>query len=74
MQLLEINSEPAIELTGPRLTWILRDLFCSIAKCCVEPFFSSEGEDNGRGAWFVGDERHNMKKCLDTKVRGSAGW
>ncbi|KAG6878429.1 hypothetical protein C0993_007030 [Termitomyces sp. T159_Od127] len=32
VKLLEINAEPAIELTGPRLTWILEDLFVSIGK------------------------------------------
>ncbi|KAL7285240.1 hypothetical protein ACG7TL_000334 [Trametes sanguinea] len=42
VNLLEVNSEPAIELTGPRLTWILEDLFKATAKTCVEPFFSAE--------------------------------
>ncbi|KAG6911843.1 hypothetical protein DXG01_000090 [Tephrocybe rancida] len=32
VKLLEINAEPAIELTGPRLTWILEDLFISMGK------------------------------------------
>ena len=37
--LLEMNAEPAIELTGPRLTWILEDLFVAIGQVCVAPFF-----------------------------------
>ncbi|CDO72339.1 hypothetical protein BN946_scf184977.g36 [Trametes cinnabarina] len=42
VNLLEVNSEPAIELTGPRLTWILEDLFKAIARKCVAPFFSAD--------------------------------
>ncbi|KLO14479.1 tubulin-tyrosine ligase [Schizopora paradoxa] len=38
-KLLEVNAEPAIEMTGPRLTWVLEDLFKAIADTCVEPFF-----------------------------------
>ncbi|KAJ7900016.1 tubulin-tyrosine ligase, partial [Mycena olivaceomarginata] len=40
--LLEINAEPAIELTGPRLSWILQDLFTAIGEVCVQPFFNSK--------------------------------
>ncbi|TFY81546.1 hypothetical protein EWM64_g2472 [Hericium alpestre] len=46
VQLLEVNAEPAIELTGPRLTWILEDLFEAIGKTCVEPFFSGRDTDD----------------------------
>lgn len=41
VNMLEINSEPAIEMTGPRLTWILEDLFVSIRKECIDPFLHS---------------------------------
>ncbi|KAH8120298.1 tubulin-tyrosine ligase [Phellopilus nigrolimitatus] len=44
VKLLEINSEPAIEMTGPRLKWILEDLFELIGKTCVEPFFGGNAE------------------------------
>ncbi|KAJ6627243.1 tubulin-tyrosine ligase [Mycena sp. CBHHK59/15] len=66
-KLLEINAEPAIELTGPRLSWILQDLFTAIGKVCVEPFFSGE---NAQIAWPVGSTRHGLIKCLDEEVRG----
>ena len=39
VKLLEINAEPAIEMTGPRLKWILEDLFDLIGENCVKPFF-----------------------------------
>ncbi|KAI5897678.1 TTL-domain-containing protein [Schizophyllum commune H4-8] len=47
VKVLEINAEPAIELTGPRLAWILEDLFVAIGKQCVQPFLDSwrEGGD-----------------------------
>jgi len=65
-KLLEINAEPAIELTGPRLTWILEDLFKAIARVCVEPFVRDIPVED----WPVGDTKHHLKKCLQTKVRG----
>ncbi|KAJ2919037.1 hypothetical protein MD484_g1392, partial [Candolleomyces efflorescens] len=65
VKLLEINSEPAIELTGPRLTWILEDLFKSIAKNCVAPFFAPEDSE----AWPVGATRSHFRKCLDVETR-----
>lgn len=68
VKLLEINAEPAIELTGPRLTWILEDLFKSIADVCVQPFFSENKTEDGN--WNVGETRHNFIKCLDETVRG----
>ncbi|KAI0257488.1 tubulin-tyrosine ligase/Tubulin polyglutamylase [Lactifluus subvellereus] len=67
VKLLEINAEPAIELTGPRLTWILEDLFRAIAHVCVDPFV----RDGPVETWPVGQTKHNLKKCLQTKVRGS---
>ncbi|KAF8213396.1 tubulin-tyrosine ligase [Mycena galopus ATCC 62051] len=66
VSLLEINAEPAIELTGPRLSWILQDLFNAIGKVCVEPFFSPKSEEL---EWTVGETRHGFIKCLDQQVR-----
>ncbi|CCM00930.1 uncharacterized protein FIBRA_02977 [Fibroporia radiculosa] len=63
VHLLEVNSEPAIELTGPRLTWILEDLFKAIGKVCVAPFFGASEESN----WSVGETREGLWKCLDLK-------
>ena len=71
VHLLEVNSEPAIELTGPRLTWILEDLFAAIGKTCVAPFF---GEPLDETEWKVGETRAALKKCLEVEVRGSRGW
>jgi hypothetical protein len=68
VKLLEINAEPAIELTGPRLTWILEDLFVSIAKVCVEPFFKGKTDLDVEG-WKVGEERYSLIKCMDENVR-----
>lgn len=69
--LLELNSEPAIELTGPRLTWILEDLFVSIARVVVEPHLDQveqvEGCETSEG------EQH-LLKCLEVEVRGERGW
>lgn len=64
VKLLEINAEPAIELTGPRLTWILEDLFVSIGKVCVEPFVSGKRETNG---WEVEETQHHLIKVLDER-------
>ncbi|KAG5654757.1 hypothetical protein H0H81_003765 [Sphagnurus paluster] len=61
VKLLEINAEPAIELTGPRLTWILEGLFESIGKVCIEPFLTHEKEKG----WGVGEARHHFVKALD---------
>jgi len=71
VHLLEVNSEPAIELTGPRLTWILEDLFCAIGKVCVAPFFDPViGEEK----WEVGQTKENLRKCMDVEVRGASSW
>ncbi|KAJ4486325.1 tubulin-tyrosine ligase [Lentinula aciculospora] len=74
VKLLEINAEPAIELTGPRLTWILEDLFVDIGKACVAPFFAESSsiptnptvQDHFN--WPVGETRRNLMKCLETEV------
>ena len=57
--LLEINSEPAIELTGPRLAWILEDLFASIADIALG---------------YLDKVDEHLLKCLDVEVRGERGW
>ena len=69
--LLEINSEPAIELTGPRLMWILEDLFESIARVVVEPHLVT-GEPLERGE--ASEKDRHLSKCLDIEVRGERGW
>ncbi len=63
VKLLEFNAEPAIEMTGPRLRWVLEDLFAGIGKVCVEPFFGVT-----KGEWAVGEVKHNFTKCLETQV------
>lgn len=77
VQLLEINSEPAIELTGQRLTWILEDLFIAIGKVCLTPFFTDrykgEPEVESLRDWKVGETRHGLRKCLQADVRGHSG-
>ena len=57
--LLEINSEPAIELTGPRLAWVLEDLFTSMAGIAVGHLDKVGG---------------HLSECLDVEVRGERGW
>ena len=70
VKLLEINAEPAIELTGSRLAWILEELFVDIGKVCVEPFFNgSSTASQNDSHWPVGETRRNLVKCLDTEVR-----
>jgi tubulin--tyrosine ligase len=68
VKLLEINAEPAIELTGPRLSWILEDLFVSIGKICVEPFVTAKQEPENDD-WKLGDVRFHLIKCLEQAVR-----
>ncbi|KAG8695612.1 hypothetical protein FRC08_007661, partial [Ceratobasidium sp. 394] len=65
VSLLEINAEPAIELTGARLNWILVDLFKGIAHTCVKPFF-----EDGTEPAESQDSRQWLRKCLDAEVRG----
>ncbi|KNZ73456.1 TTL domain-containing protein [Termitomyces sp. J132] len=62
VKLLEINAEPAIELTGPRLTWILEDLFVSMGKVCVKPFLTKKHEVD---KWEVGETQNHLIKVLD---------
>ncbi|EJF66606.1 hypothetical protein DICSQDRAFT_123228 [Dichomitus squalens LYAD-421 SS1] len=73
VKLLEVNSEPAIELTGPRLTWVLEDLFKGIAKTCVEPYFSAEGSPAHAvtDAWKVGETKQELRMCLDQQIRSA---
>ncbi|KJA25734.1 hypothetical protein HYPSUDRAFT_1068898 [Hypholoma sublateritium FD-334 SS-4] len=67
-KILEINAEPAIELTGPRLTWILEDLFMATAKVCIAPFFAAR--EKSTDSWKIGEVCHNFIKCMDEDVRG----
>lgn len=68
VKLLEINSEPAIELTGRRLHGILEDLFVAIEQVAVLPFFRQEvGCVPSMEVPMV--PRH-LRMCLDAKVRG----
>jgi tubulin---tyrosine ligase len=66
VKLLELNAEPAIELTGPRLKWILDDLFMSIRQMCIDPYFRGESLDG----WLTGDTREHFIKCLGREVYG----
>jgi tubulin--tyrosine ligase len=68
VKLLEMNAEPAIEKTGARLTWILEDLFASIATVCVRPFLTGAVADN---QWNLGETRHRLIKCLHEEVRAA---
>ncbi|KAL4243551.1 putative tubulin-tyrosine ligase [Abortiporus biennis] len=71
VHILEVNSEPAIELTGPRLTWILEDLFKSIASDIVAPFFGVETKSEGESK----DVNEGLlRKCLDVQIRANSGW
>ncbi|KAF8584494.1 tubulin-tyrosine ligase, partial [Ramaria rubella] len=70
--LLEINAEPAIELTGPRLRWVLEDMFKAMAKVCIGPFFGVRGCE--WESWKVGETREGLRKCLEVQVRGREGW
>lgn len=69
VKLLEINAEPAIELTGPRLEWILEDLFLSIGTVSVMPFLDGRHAEDVQKGWGLGETRHNLIKCLEEKVR-----
>ncbi|KAG5644743.1 hypothetical protein DXG03_007872 [Asterophora parasitica] len=65
VKLLEINAEPAIELTGPRLTWILEGLFTAIGKVCIEPFLAQKKEEQ----WAVRETRYHFVKALHEEIR-----
>lgn len=72
VHLLEFNAEPAIELTGARLGWVLEDMFQAIANVCIGPFFGVEG---CRWAnWEVGETKEGLRKCLEVHVRGLGAW
>ncbi|KAG8895841.1 hypothetical protein FRC00_006822 [Tulasnella sp. 408] len=73
VSILELNAEPAIEMTGPRLGWILDELFDSMANACVRPYFYSSTEASGHDGWGVGETRDGLRKCLDVQVRERGG-
>jgi tubulin---tyrosine ligase len=72
VHLLELNAEPAIHLTGPRLEWILEELFEATKETCIVPFFS------GTHAHIAQKQRGNdsprLRKCLDIQIRGENSW
>ncbi|KAF8496676.1 tubulin-tyrosine ligase family-domain-containing protein [Gautieria morchelliformis] len=72
VHLLELNAEPAIELTGARLRWVLEDMFEAIARVCIGPFVGLEKcrWEN----WQVGETKEGLKKCLEVGVRGLGAW
>lgn len=71
LYLLEINSEPAVELTGPRLMWVLEDLFMSIARIVVEPHLNQVEQVEG---YKPSEGKQHLLKCLEVGVRGEGGW
>ena len=75
VSVLELNAEPAIHLTGERLSWILVELFEGIARTCVAPFFELAGAGrHSEKSVKVGDMSHGLSCCLTTEVRGAGGW
>jgi tubulin--tyrosine ligase len=75
VSVLELNAEPAIHLTGERLSWILAELFDGIAQTCVVPFFGLAGAGkHDENRVIVGDMSHGLRCCLATEVRGAGGW
>jgi len=72
VHLLELNAEPAIELTGARLHWVLEDMFKAVARVCVGPFLGVEGWEWEK--WEVGETKEGLRKCLEERVRGAGGW
>ena len=65
VKLLEINAEPAIEMTGERLQWILEDLFEAISITCVKPFFSLDYPGRDGDGSSNSEKREFLIKCLD---------
>lgn len=74
VSILELNSEPAIELTGARLSWILESMFSGICQACISPFFHDDSAEVTEAHWEVGETRHGLYKSLHVQVRGSRGW
>lgn len=61
--ILEVNSEPAIEMTGPRLRWILEDLFDHIANFAVQPFFKRSRDAPSEDILDVKFNNRHWRKC-----------
>lgn len=75
VNILELNAEPAIHLTGPRLGWILEELFDGMAKTCVLPFINNAADQGeGRKDVEVGETRNGLRCCLTVLVRSAGGW
>ena len=57
-------------MTGPRLTWILSDLFEAIGKACLPSIFQQQNEENQvKDTWEIGETRHCLRKCLHLSLR-----
>ena len=74
VHILELNAEPAIELTGARLSWILQDLFDGIAKACIGEKLECVPKKKPIESWNVGETKHGLIKCLEVAVRGPGSW
>lgn len=66
VKLLEVNAEPAIEMTGERLRWILEDLFKTTSRTCVLPFFAQTKKE---GPSCDCDKLGSFRLCLDIPLR-----
>ncbi|TFK57327.1 TTL-domain-containing protein [Heliocybe sulcata] len=66
VSLLELNAEPAIEMTGQRLHWLLQGLFTGIGEVAVRPWLEGREHEPEKS------EKWGMRKVLDVQVRG--GW
>lgn len=75
LSILELNAEPAIENTGPRLRWVLEELFYGMGTACVRPFFAPKlSECDEAVAWHVGQTQHGLLKCLEEEIRARNAW
>ncbi|KAF8324563.1 tubulin-tyrosine ligase family-domain-containing protein [Cantharellus anzutake] len=72
VSILELNAEPAIEMTGARLSWILEHLFFGICQTCVAPFIDRSSRK--KMTWRIGETMHGLRKCLEVEIRGTKGW
>lgn len=64
VNILEVNSEPAIEMTGPRLKWVLEDLFDHIANFAVQPFFKRSRDAPSENTLNVNFNDSHWRKCV----------
>ena len=70
VSILELNAEPAIEMTGARLSWVLEAMFSGICQTCITPFFeASTDKKEVDVGWEVGETRYGLRKCFAVEVR-----